>query len=134
MERVRSWLGDEDWKSLSQAAHFARANLAKVVGRVPGALGNLLDVVGDLGLEDAGNLGAAIAKVASLLEEGDLPALDDTIGDILEAGQLLSTLSSVFYPHTSKKQKNWRRLFVIPEKLAEKVRKSQRQDFATKVR
>ena len=98
MERVRSWLGDEDWKSLSQAAHFARANLAKVVGRVPGALGTLLDVVGDLGLEDAGKLGAAIAKVASLLEEGDLPALEDTIGDILEAGRLLSTLSSVFYP------------------------------------
>ena len=36
--------------------------------------------------------------------------------------------------HTSKKQKNWRRLFVIPGKLAEKVLKSQRQDFATKVR
>ena len=36
--------------------------------------------------------------------------------------------------HTSKKQKKWRRLFVIPEKLAEKVRKSRRQDFATKVR
>ena len=39
----------------------------------------------------------------------------------------------VWGAHTSKKQKNWRRLFVIPEKLAEKVRKSQRQDFATKV-
>ena len=37
------------------------------------------------------------------------------------------------HTHTSKKQKNWRRLFVIPEKLAENVHKSQRQDFATKV-
>ena len=63
-----------------------RANLAKVVGRVPGALGTLLDAVRHLGLEDAGKLGAAIAKVASMLEEGDLPALEDTIGDILEAG------------------------------------------------
>ena len=34
--------------------------------------------------------------------------------------------------HTSKKRKNWRRLFVSSEKMAEKVRKSQRQDFATK--
>ena len=92
MERVRSWLGDEDWEALGQAAHYARANLAKVVGRVPGALGTLLDAVGDLGLEDAGKLGAAIAKVASLLEEGDLPALEDTIGDILEAGWLISLL------------------------------------------
>jgi len=86
VERVRSWLGDDDWEALGQAAHYARANLAKVVGRVPGALGTLLDVVGDLGLEDAGRLGAAIAKVASLLEEGDLQALEDTIGEILEAG------------------------------------------------
>ena len=37
------------------------------------------------------------------------------------------------YTHTSKKQNNWWRLFVIPEKLAEKVRKSRQQDFATKV-
>ena len=65
---------------------YAPANLANVVGRVPGALGPLLDAVRDLGLEDAGKLGAAIAKVASLLEEGDLPALEDTIGDIFEAG------------------------------------------------
>ena len=91
MERVRSWLGDDDWEALGQAAHYARANLAKVVGRVPGALGTLLDVVGDLGLEDAGRLGAAIAKVASLLEEGDLQALEDTIGEILEAGWLISS-------------------------------------------
>ena len=92
MEKVRSWLADEDWEALGQAAHYARANLAKVVGRVPGALGTLLDVVGDLGLEDAGRLGTAIAKVASLLEEGDLQALEDTIGEILEAGWLNSTL------------------------------------------
>ena len=90
VERVRSWLTDEDWETLGQAAHYARANLAKVVGRVPGALGTLLDVVGELGLEDAGRLGAAVAKVASLLEEGDLQALEDTIGEILEAGQVLS--------------------------------------------
>lgn len=86
VEKVRSWLADEDWEALGQAAHYARANLAKVVGRVPGALGTLLDVVGDLGLEDAGRLGAAIGKVANLLEEGDLQALEDTIGEILEAG------------------------------------------------
>ena len=92
VERVRSWLGDEDWEALGQAAHYARANLAKVVGRVPGALGTLLDVVGDLGLEDAGRLGAAIAKVASLLEEGDLQALEDTIGEILEAGLVIFVL------------------------------------------
>ena len=92
VERVRSWLTDEDWETLGQAAHYARANLARVAGRVPGALGTLLDVVGELGLEDAGRLGAAIAKVASLLEEGDLQALEDTIGEILEAGQVLSTL------------------------------------------
>ena len=92
VERVRSWLGDDDWEALGQAAHYARANLAKVVGRVPGALGTLLDVVGELGLEDAGRLGAAIAKVASLLEEGDLQALEDTIGEILEAGWLTSAL------------------------------------------
>ena len=92
MERVRSWLGDEDWESLGQAAHYARANLAKVVGRVPGALGTLLDVVGDLGLEDAGRFGAAIGKVTSLLEEGDMQALEDTIGEILEAGWLISPL------------------------------------------
>merc|ERR1712013_610045 len=69
VEKVRSWLADEDWEALGQAAHYARANLAKVVGRVPGALGTLHDVVGDLGLEDAGRLGAAIGKVANLLEE-----------------------------------------------------------------
>ena len=91
MKRGRSWLTDEDWETLGQAAHYARANLARVAGRVPGALGTLLDVVGELGLEDAGRLGAAIAKVASLLEEGDLQALEDTIGEILEAGQVLST-------------------------------------------
>ena len=96
MERVRSWLGDDDWEALGQAAHYARANLAKVVGRVPGALGTLLDVVGDLGLEDAGRLGAAIAKVASLLEEGDLQALEDTIGEILEAGWFTSTLKVTY--------------------------------------
>ena len=79
-------------------SHYAPANLAKVVGRVPGALGTLLDAVGDLGLEDAGKLGAVIAKVASLLEEGDLPALEDTIGDILEAGWLFSPPSWVIYP------------------------------------
>ena len=36
--------------------------------------------------------------------------------------------------HTSNKQKNWQRLFVSPEKLAEKVSKSRRQDFVTKGR
>ena len=36
--------------------------------------------------------------------------------------------------HTSKKRKNWRSVSVSPEKLAEKVPKSRRQDFATKVR
>ena len=79
VERVRSWLTDEDWETLGQAAHYARANLARVAGRVPGALGTLLDVVGELGLEDAGRLGAAVAKVASLLEEGDLQASEDTM-------------------------------------------------------
>ena len=83
MEKVRSWLSDKDWEALGQAA---LANMAKVVGRMPGALGNLLDTVGELGLEDAGRLGAAIAKVASLLEAGDMQALEDTIGEILEAG------------------------------------------------
>ena len=34
--------------------------------------------------------------------------------------------------HTSKKRKKWRGLFVSPKKLAEKVHKSRRQDFATK--
>ena len=63
-------------------AHYARANLVKVVGRVPGALGTLLDAVRHFGLEDAGKLGAVIAKVASLLEEGDLPGLEDTILEI----------------------------------------------------
>ena len=98
VERVRSWLSDEDWEALGQAAHYARANLAKVVGRVPGALGTLLDVVGELGLEDAGRLGAAIGKVASLLEEGDLQALEDTIGEILEAGRgRVSSISCITY-------------------------------------
>ena len=68
-----------------------------MVGRVPGALGTLLDVVGELGLEDAGRLGAAIAKVASLLEEGDLQALEDTIGEILEAGWLLVSTTVVHH-------------------------------------
>ena len=36
--------------------------------------------------------------------------------------------------HTTKKQKNWQRLFLSPEKLAEKVHKSRRQNYATKVR
>ena len=35
--------------------------------------------------------------------------------------------------HTSKKQKDWRGLFFSQEILAKKVRKSQRQDFATKM-
>ena len=39
---------------------------------------------------------AAIAKVASLLEEGDLQALEDTIGEILEAGRLISTLEVTY--------------------------------------
>ena len=38
------------------------------------------------------------------------------------------------YFHTSKKHKNWRSLLLSPNKLAEKVRKSGRQNFASKVR
>ena len=41
---------------------------------------------------------------------------------------------STWLDHTPEKQKKWRSLFVIPEKLAEKVHKSRQQDFATKVR
>ena len=55
-------------------------------------VGWLLEAVRSLGVEDLGALGEVLATVSRLLHTGDMEGLEETMGDVLEAGQGSSSL------------------------------------------
>ena len=68
-----------------------------------------------------------VTKLAPVLVKTLVP-----IAELITVTVTVEVTVAVPVAHTSKKRKKWRGLFVSPKKLAEKVRKSRRQDFATK--
>ena len=85
--------------------------------------------------------GVCVGEMALQVESGDKRRRSKFYCILLESGDMYENVMQeqsgrrcVVRNHTSKKRKNWRGLIVSPEKLAEKMRKSRRQDFATKGR